>query len=64
MKNVENIRTKANNYMDLKEPYAGETTVLHFLEVLRDRIGWDTLKEKVTNPLKERRSELIMDVCS
>ena len=55
MKNVENIRTKANNYMDLKEPYAGETTVLHFLEVLRDRIGWDTLKEKVTNPLKGKK---------
>ena len=64
MKNVENIRTKANNYMDLKEPYAGETTVLHFLEVLRDRIGWDTLKEKVTNPLKGRKSALTMDVCS
>lgn len=64
MKNVENIRTKANNYMDLKEPYAGETTVLHFLEVLRDRIGWDTLKEKVTNPLKGKKSALTMDVCS
>ena len=52
MKNVEDIRTRANNYMQLEEPYAGETTVLHFLEVLRDRVGFDTLKEKVVNPLK------------
>ena len=46
MKNVEDIRTRANNYMGLEEPYAGETKVLHFLEVLRDRIGFDVLKEK------------------
>ena len=50
MKNVEDIRTRANNYMQLDEPYAGETTVLHYLEVLRDRVGFDKLKEKVVNP--------------
>ncbi len=55
MKNVEDIRTRANNYMQLEEPYAGETTVLHFLEVLRDRVGFDVLKEKVTNPLTGKR---------
>lgn len=55
MKNVEDIRTRANNYMELEEPYAGETTVLHFLEVLRDRVGFDKLKEKVVNPLKGRK---------
>ena len=55
MKNVEDIRTRANNYMQLEEPYAGETTVLHFLEVLRDRVGFDTLKEKVVNPLKGKK---------
>lgn len=54
MKNVSDIRTRANNYMQLEEPYAGETTVLHFLEILRDRIGFDALKEKVVNPLKGR----------
>ena len=47
MKNVEDIRTRANNYMKLAEPYEGETEVLHFLEVLRDRIGFDELKKKV-----------------
>ncbi len=55
MKNVDDIRTRANNYMKLDEPYAGETEVLHFLEVLRDRVGFDTLKSKVTNPLKGRK---------
>ena len=55
MKNVEDIRTRANNYMQLDEPYAGETKVLHFLEVLRDRVGFDTLKKKVVNPLTGKK---------
>ena len=55
MKNVEDIRTRANNYMEFKEPYAGETTVLHYLEVLRDKVGFDVLKEKVVNPLNGRK---------
>lgn len=55
MKHVEDIRKRANNYMELEEAYAGETTVLHFLEVLRDRIGFDALKEKVVNPLTGRK---------
>ncbi len=55
MKNVEDIRTKANNYMGLDEPYQGETEVLHFLEVLRDKVGFDELKKKVTNPLTGKK---------
>lgn len=55
MKNVEDIRTRANNYMKLDEPYAGETNVLHFLEVLRDKVGFDNLKAKVVNPLKDKK---------
>lgn len=55
MKNVEEIRTKANNYMQLSEPYSGETNVLHFLEVLRDKVGFDKLKEKVVNPLTDKK---------
>ena len=55
MKNVDDIRTRANNYMQLEEPYAGETEVLHFLEVLRDKVGFDKLKEKVVNPLKDKK---------
>lgn len=57
MKNVEEIRAKVNNYMEseLAEAYQGETKVLHFLEVLRDEIGFDTLKEKVVHPLKGKK---------
>ena len=58
MKNVEDIRTKANNYMQLDEPYAGETKVLHFLEVLRD----ESLKRRLLIHLQARRLEHIMDV--
>jgi len=45
------IRTKANNYMELETPYGGEAKVVHFLELLRDAVGFDKLKERVTNPL-------------
>ena len=55
MKNVEDIRTRANNYMQLEAPYEGETTVLHYLEVLRDRVGFDKLKEKVVNPFTGKK---------
>lgn len=55
MKNVPDTRTRANNYLQFETPYAGETTVLHFLEVLRDRVGFDTLREKVVHPLTGRK---------
>ena len=55
MKNVEDIRTRENNYMKLDTPYEGETEVLHFLEVLRDRVGFDKVKEKVVNPFKGKK---------
>lgn len=45
------IQEKVNRYLQLDEPYTGETNVLHYLEVLRDRIGFDTLKSKVVKPL-------------
>ena len=47
----ENFRTKANNYMKPEMPYDGSVEVIHFLELLRDEIGFDALKEKVVNPL-------------
>ena len=55
MKTNEDIRTRANNYMQLNEPYAGETNVLHFLEVLRDRVGFDNLKKAVVKPLTGKK---------
>lgn len=51
----EDIAAKANNYLQLDTPYYGETKVLHYLEVLRDTVGFDTLKEKVVNPLTDKK---------
>ncbi len=49
------IAAKANNYMQLDTPYYGETKVLHYLEVLRDVVGFDALKEKVVKPLEGKK---------
>ena len=51
----EDMAQKANNYMQLETPYHGETRVLHYLEVLRDVVGFDELAKKVTNPLTGRK---------
>ena len=51
----ETIASRVQNYLQLDVPYTGETTVLHYLEVLRDRIGFDELAKKVTNPLTGRK---------
>ncbi len=56
MANDENTALKANNY--LKQDgieYHGETKVLHYLEVLRDVVGWDNVKAAVKNPLKGKK---------
>lgn len=55
MKNVPKIRDAANLYMQNEVPYGGETEVLHFLEVLRDKVGFDELKKKVKNPLSGKK---------
>ena len=51
----EEIASKVNNYMQFDQPYNGETTVYHYLEMLRDVIGFDELKKKVVNPLKGKK---------
>lgn len=55
MQNDDNVRLKVNNYLQLETPYEGETKVLHYLEMLRDVVGFDELKKKVVNPLKGRK---------
>ena len=55
MKNNADISFRANNYLKIDEPYNGETEVLHFLEVLRDKVGFDELKKKVVNPLTGKK---------
>ncbi|MBR5438715.1 MAG: CoB--CoM heterodisulfide reductase iron-sulfur subunit B family protein [Clostridia bacterium] len=52
MKTDENMRLKANNYLALEEPYLGESEVIHYLELLRDYVGFDKIKAAVVNPLK------------
>jgi len=51
VKKDEEIRDKINRYMQLETPYSGDTNVLHYLEVLRDRIGFDEIRSRVVNPL-------------
>ena len=46
---------KVNRYMAADGGYAGETEVLHYLELLRDKVGFDTVKEKVVNSLKGKK---------
>ena len=55
MRSNEYIRTRANNYLALETPYAGETRVVHYLEMLRDEVGFDRLRAAVVNPLKGRK---------
>lgn len=55
MKTNEDIKSRVNNYLKLDTEYAGETNVLHYLEVLRDVIGFEVLKSKVVKPLTGRK---------
>ena len=43
---------KINDFMYLENiDYAGDVEVLHFLEILRDEVGWDEIRKHVKNPL-------------
>ena len=59
MQSDEDFAAKVNTYLaqdkDFKEPYNGETEVCHYLELLRDKIGFDKIKEAVKNPLKGKK---------
>jgi len=50
MQTNEERRAKVTDFIE--ETYAGDLNVLHYLEVLRDQIGFETLAEKVTKPLQ------------
>lgn len=54
MKNDQNINFKANNYMALDEKYNGETEVIHYLEMLKNEIGFDNIKKAVINPINKK----------
>lgn len=55
MKGNKNINEKANNYLALPEAYNGETKVLHYLELLRDEIGFDKVREMVKDALSGKK---------
>lgn len=55
MQNDPEFAVKVNNYMSPEAPYSGETKVYHYLEMLRDLVGFDALKEKVVNPLSGKK---------
>ena len=54
MKNDANMRLKANNYLALEQPYQGETEVIHYLEMLKNEVGFDNIKKAVVNPINRK----------
>lgn len=46
---------KVNRYMAPEASYDGATKVYHYLEMLRDIVGFDALKEKVVNSLQGQK---------
>ena len=59
MKTDSDFAAKVNMYMsqdkDFKEPYHGETEVYHYLELLRDKVGFDKIREAVVKPLTGKK---------
>lgn len=47
--------SKVNNYLGADGEYNGETKVLHYLELLRDVVGYDKVAEKVVKPLEGKK---------
>ena len=55
IQNDKEFADKVNSYMAQEGGYSGETEVYHYLELLRDVVGFDVLKEKVVNSLKGKK---------
>lgn len=49
------IATRVNNYLGADGQYNGETKVIHFLEMLRDTVGFDEIKKRVVKPLDGKK---------
>ena len=54
MRDDATLRTAVCNYDDELD-YDGSTPVLHYLEVIKQHVGFDELAKRVTNPLKGRK---------
>ncbi len=51
MREDEEKRDTINRFMDEEADYRGEVEVKHFLTVLEEQVGWETIKKAVTMPL-------------
>ena len=54
MQNDAEFASKVNRYM-AEDEYNGETKIYHYLELIRDVIGYDKVKECVVNPLAGKK---------
>ncbi len=52
MREDEEKRKTINLFMDEEVDYHGEVEVVHYLDLLRETVGWDGLRERVTVPLE------------
>ncbi len=50
----ETFASKVNRYMD-EDAYEGDCEIYHYLEMLRDLVGFDKIREKVVNPLTGKK---------
>ena len=59
MQNDAAFAMQVNRYLKEEEAYHGETQVMHYLELLRDVVGYDKIREQVSmnenNPIKGKR---------
>ena len=55
MQHDKTFASRVNAYLPPEERYDGSTQVLHYLELLRDVVGFDTIREKVVNPLNGKK---------
>ena len=59
MQNDADFAAKVNLYMQQdknpSEPYSGEAEVYHYLEWLRDKVGFDNIRKAVVNPLAGKK---------
>lgn len=55
MKNDEVKRRTINTFMEEESDYFGEVEVVHLLNYLRDRVGWEKVRAAVRLPLKGLR---------
>jgi len=51
MRTDEEKRHTINSFMEEEPDYHGEVEVLHLLGFLKNQIGWDAVREKITTPL-------------